>query len=78
MNYKGREKELFLRWTQLGAFNPLMENGGGGEHRPWMYDGETTEIYRQFVDIHYQLVYHFISYFLSLNYIYINQQNIFV
>ena len=27
----------FLRSAQLNAFLPLMENGGGGEHRPWMY-----------------------------------------
>lgn len=48
--YRGSEsekdKELFLRWAQFGAFLPLMENGGGGEHRPWMYDDETTEIYK--------------------------------
>jgi hypothetical protein len=25
----------FLRSAQLNAFLPLMENGGGGEHRPW-------------------------------------------
>lgn len=37
-------KELFIRWTQLGAFSPLMENGG---HRPWMYDDQTTEIYEK-------------------------------
>jgi len=35
--------------SQLGAFCPLMENGGEGEHRPWMYDNETLEIYRNFV-----------------------------
>ena len=28
----------FLRSAQLNAFLPLMENGGGGEHRPWMYE----------------------------------------
>jgi alpha-glucosidase len=33
-----------------------MENGGGGEHRPWMFDDETTEIYRAFVEIHYALL----------------------
>ncbi|MBZ0252791.1 MAG: hypothetical protein K8I02_05565, partial [Candidatus Methylomirabilis sp.] len=28
-------KEVFLRWAQYGALSPIMENGGGGEHRPW-------------------------------------------
>jgi hypothetical protein len=31
---------------QVMAFAPLMENGGGGEHRPWMFDDETLQIYR--------------------------------
>lgn len=52
----GRPKDAFIRWTQLGAFSPVMENGGGGEHRPWMFDEETTTIYREFVNIHYQLL----------------------
>jgi alpha-glucosidase (family GH31 glycosyl hydrolase) len=52
----GRTKEVFLRWAQLGAFSPIMENGGGGEHRPWMWDEETTEIYRDFVELHYALI----------------------
>jgi len=55
-NGVAREKEPFIRWAQLGAFNSLMENGGGGEHRPWLFDRETTDIYRKFVDIHYELV----------------------
>ena len=38
--------------AQLGAFCPLMENGGGGEHRPWAFDDETTWIYRRFVLLH--------------------------
>jgi len=52
----GRTKELFLRWTQLGALCPLMENGGGGVHRPWLFDEETTAIYRTFVELHHALV----------------------
>lgn len=45
----GRSKELFIRWAQLGAFSGLMENGGGGEHRPWLYDAETNDIYKKLV-----------------------------
>ncbi len=51
----GRTKELFIRWAQLGAFSPLMENGGSGEHRPWAFDAETTDIYRVFVKLHLAL-----------------------
>lgn len=52
----GRTKELFLRWAQLGAMCPIMENGGSGEHRPWKFDNETTDIYRKFVKLHHELV----------------------
>lgn len=45
----GRSREVFLRWAQLGAFSPIMENGGIGEHRPWMFDDETVAIYRHLV-----------------------------
>ena len=49
----GRTKELFIRWAQLGAFSPLMENGGDKEHRPWMFDNtnETLNIYRKLVSV---------------------------
>jgi len=49
-------QDVFTRWAQLGAFCPIMENGGGGEHRPWMYDAETTAIYRDFTLLHYRLI----------------------
>ena len=52
----GRTKELFLRWTAIGAVSSFMENGGGGEHLPWNFDNETTDIYRSWVNVHYQLV----------------------
>lgn len=52
----GRDKNVFIRWAQLGAFSPLMENGGGGEHRPWMFDQETNDIYRKFAQIHHALI----------------------
>ncbi|HDH97089.1 MAG TPA: hypothetical protein ENF73_05120, partial [Proteobacteria bacterium] len=57
--YRGgglRDKELFIRWAQFGAFSPIMENGGNGEHRPWMYDDETLDIYRDFTLIHHSLI----------------------
>ncbi len=46
----------FLRSAQLNAFLPLMENGGGGEHRPWMYEEKyVVPVYRKFVHQHYRL-----------------------
>ncbi|CAF1248222.1 unnamed protein product, partial [Didymodactylos carnosus] len=52
----GRTKELFLRWTAIGALSSFMENGGNGEHRPWIFDNETVEIYRSWVNLHYSIV----------------------
>lgn len=49
----GREKELYIRWAQLGALSPLMENGSVG---PWKFDDETTNIYRRFAKIHTSLM----------------------
>ena len=43
----GRTKELLIRWAQLGAFSPLMENGGNKEHRPWVFDDQTLKIYKE-------------------------------
>ncbi len=52
----GRTKELFLRWTAIGALSSFMENGGNGEHLPWKFDNETVDIYRGWVNLHYNLV----------------------
>jgi hypothetical protein len=54
-----RTGELLLRWAQANAFLPLFENGGDGEHRPWMFDapGSTffVDAYRRLVAAHYEL-----------------------
>ncbi|MCC6175293.1 MAG: hypothetical protein IT305_08340 [Chloroflexi bacterium] len=53
-----RFDRLFIRWTQLGALSPLMENGGRGEHRPWKLDrdGDVATIYRYYARLHRELV----------------------
>jgi len=51
-----RDKEIFIRWAQLGALCSIMENGGAGEHRPWMYDQETLDIYRKYTKLHHALI----------------------
>lgn len=53
---QGRTKELFLRWAAVGALSSFMENGGNGEHLPWKFDDETTDIYRSWVTLHYKLI----------------------
>jgi alpha-glucosidase (family GH31 glycosyl hydrolase) len=51
----GPEKEVLIRWAQLGAFMPFMENGGCGEHRPWLFDPQTLDLYRSYVFLHLAL-----------------------
>lgn len=51
-----KDKEVYVRWSQLGAMCPIMENGSVGENRPWSYDQETADIYRKFVNLHTELI----------------------
>ena len=57
----GRTKEVFTRWFQLGAFVPLMENGGSGEHRPWIFGNDTLDTYRTFANLHTDLAPFFLN-----------------
>ena len=57
----GRTKEVFTRWFQLGTFLPLMENGGNGEHRPWIFGNDTLTTYRVFAHLHTDLATYFLS-----------------
>lgn len=55
----GRGKVLdavFVRWIQLGALSPLMENGGSGEHRPWARGERVVPVYRYYAKLHRQLI----------------------
>lgn len=57
-----RDVELYTRWFQLGAFLPLMENGGNNAHFPWDYEAQdggasrVTDRYRRFVTAHEELL----------------------
>ena len=48
-------KELYLRWTELGAFTPVMRTHEGNnklENWSWEKDAETIEHFRRFAAIH--------------------------
>lgn len=51
-------KELFLRWTELGAFSPIMRTHEGNQsdlNWSWESDAETTEHFRRFARVHQAL-----------------------
>ncbi|MEZ5427755.1 MAG: glycoside hydrolase family 31 protein [Pyrinomonadaceae bacterium] len=51
--YFGRPtKELFIRWTQYGAFSPLMMVHMTSNLGPWDFDQETLDVYRKFAKLH--------------------------
>lgn len=64
-------KKVLLRWAQMGALMPLMENGGtnGGvtAHLPWNHDQQTVDIYRYFATLHTELVPYMFSYGVEAN-----------
>jgi len=61
------DKNLLIRWGQLGAMMPIMENGGTSEyqHLPWNFDQQTVDIYRYFSKLHHQLAPFFYSYIID-------------
>ncbi len=52
-------KTQFIRYAQFGTMAACMVNGGANgaftNHLPWYHDDETTDIYRYYVTLHYQL-----------------------
>lgn len=54
-----RTKELFLRWTELGAFTPIMRTHEGNKRSEnWQWDGdaETVAHFARFARVHQALV----------------------
>ncbi len=53
-------KTQLIRYAQFGAMTTSMINGGQNgpftNHLPWYHDEETNNIYRYYVNLHYQLV----------------------
>ncbi|MBN1350382.1 hypothetical protein JXJ21_13285 [candidate division KSB1 bacterium] len=49
-------RECFIRWTQFGAFSPIMDRGGLYYEEPWDWDVETLDIYRTYAWMHSELV----------------------
>ncbi|MDD5065553.1 MAG: glycoside hydrolase family 31 protein [bacterium] len=54
--------KLFLRWTQFGAFSPVMRtHSEHGIREPWNFDKETLDIFRKYVRLRYRMIPYFYS-----------------
>ena len=54
--YAGRpDKEVFIRWSQFGAFTPFMQVHMTSNLGPWDFDDETLHIFRDFATLRTQL-----------------------
>jgi alpha-D-xyloside xylohydrolase len=59
--YQFKDREVFARWIEFGAFSGIMEIGGVGTHAPWdmpttpAYDTELIDIYRRYVQLRHLL-----------------------
>ncbi len=50
--------ELYIRWMQFGAFNPVMRAHGYDNHgtEPWAFGDEAEEIVSEFIRLRYRLM----------------------
>ena len=49
------DREVFIRWTQFGAFSPFMQVHMTSNLGPWDFDAETLAIFRDFTRLRTQL-----------------------
>ncbi len=49
------DRDLYLRWLQLGAFSPMMQLHGITAREPWHYDRETLDLARGYFKVREQL-----------------------
>lgn len=47
--------ETFVRWSQFGAFSPIMQIHGAGRREPWAFSAETLAVYRRYAALHMDL-----------------------
>lgn len=47
--------EVHMRWTQFGAFSPVMMLHGAGKREPWYFSDESLQNYRKFACLHTDL-----------------------
>jgi hypothetical protein len=46
--YRGKpEKELYLRWLQLGMFSPLVRLNGESPRVPWAFERDSVQVYEK-------------------------------
>jgi alpha-glucosidase (family GH31 glycosyl hydrolase) len=59
--YEFKDREVFARWIEFGAFSGIMNIGGKGSHAPWdmptepRIDEEMIEIYRRYTRLRERL-----------------------
>jgi len=47
--------EVYMRWTQFGAFSPIMMLHGAGKREPWHFSEEALQNYKHFARLHTDL-----------------------
>ncbi len=64
-------KTQLIRYAQFGALTASMINGGQNgaftNHLPWYHDEETSNIYKYYVNLHYQLIPYIFSTLVEAN-----------
>ena len=47
--------EVYKRWSQFGAFSPIMMVHGAGRREPWTFSQQTLDVYRRYAQLHTDL-----------------------
>jgi alpha-D-xyloside xylohydrolase len=47
--------ETYMRWTQFGAFCPIMMIHGAGPREPWAFSDQSLRVYRRYARLHTDL-----------------------
>lgn len=47
---------LYVRWTQFGAFSPLMRAHGLRPREPWQFGDQALQIWREWIHLRYSLL----------------------